>query len=128
MVERDRRQNPTPEYPSGTLVTLRIPKKNRAAGQNKRLLCRVLGQSTPGRYQLQSEHGILTNTYPTGELDQTASTLEFSLKVVDPTKKITLNFAARQDQSIAGRVSEKVRPDSLLSYVNPITVNTNTVA
>ena len=110
MVERDWKRNPTHDYPSGTLVTLRIPKQNRVAGQNKRLLCRVLSQSTPGRYHLQSEHGVLNTTYPTGELDRMATALSFSLKAVNPGKKITLNFASRLDQSVASHAPVNVCP------------------
>ena len=91
------------------LITLRIPKKNRTAGQNKRLLCRVLSQSTPGRYQLQSEHGVLSKTYPTGELDRTANTLEFSLKVPNPGQRITLNSASQLDRNVKNAVEDMVR-------------------
>ena len=109
MVKRDRKRNPTPDYPSGMLVTLRIPKKNRTAGQNKRLLCHVLSQTTPGRYQLQSEHGVLSKTYPTGELDRTADTLEFSHKVPNPGQRITLNSASRLDRNVKNAVGDMVR-------------------
>ena len=79
MLERDRRQNPTADYAVGELITLRIPKKNRTAAQNKRLICRVLGQNIPGQYELQTEFVVLNNTYPTGELDRASETLAFSI-------------------------------------------------
>ena len=96
MIERDVRQNPPANYPLGTLVTLRIPKKNRNATQSRRLLCRILAQDTPGRYQLESEYGILLNTYPAGELDAISATVLFRFKAPATKKKITLNFAAHQ--------------------------------
>ena len=90
------------------LVTLRIPKKNRTTAQSKRLLCQVIDQSTPGRYQLQSEYGVLRNTFSTGEPDSTSDTLSFTPKVVDPSKQVTLNFASRQERMNVGPGSEKV--------------------
>ena len=99
MIERDQRQNPPPNYENGEITTLRIPKKNRTAVQNKRLVCRILDQAIPGQYRLQTEYGVLTNTYPAGEIDSTSGTLEFSVKVSDLEKKISLNFAAKQERS-----------------------------
>lgn len=96
MVTRDLQRNPPPHYPTGTTVTLRIPKKNRNAAQSKRLLCQILGESTTGRYQLQMEYGILRNTYPTSELDAPAQTVVFTPKVREMQKKVTLNFASQQ--------------------------------
>lgn len=98
MLERDRRENPHPDYEIGELVTLRIPKKNRTATQNRRLVCRVLSQCNPGQYELQT-------AYPAGELDRTTGTLAFSMKVFDPEKKITLNFAAKQERAMAATQS-----------------------
>lgn len=64
MVKRDLQRNPPLSYSPGSLITVRIPKKNRVAAQNRRLLSRVLAEGPPGRYSLQTEHGILKNTYP----------------------------------------------------------------
>ena len=101
MLKCNCRENPHPDYKIGELVTLRILKKNRTATQNRRLVCHVLGQSNPGQYELQTEYGVLNNTYPAGELDGTTGTLEFSIKVSNPKKKITLNFAAKQERAMA---------------------------
>lgn len=105
MLERDRRENPQPHYEIGELVTLRIPKKNRTATQNRRLVCRVLSQCNPGQSELQTAYGVLNNTYPAGELDRTTGTLAFSIQVSDPEKKITLNFAAKQERTMAATQS-----------------------
>lgn len=99
MVERDRKDNPPLNYKIGEVVTLRIPPKNRTAAQNKRLVCRVLGQDIPGQYNLQTEHGVLSNTYPSGEIDATSGTLEFTIRVSNPEKKISLNFDAKQERT-----------------------------
>ena len=55
MVQRDLQQNPPLHHPVGTIVTLRISKKNRNATQNRRLICRILAEPSPGRYQLETE-------------------------------------------------------------------------
>ena len=118
-MERDVRQNPPANYPLGTLVTLRIPKKNRNATQSRHLLCRILAQDTPGRYQLESEYGILQNTYPAGELDAISATVPFRLNAPATKKKITLNFASHQ-----ARISlpEIELGDVLLGPENPLRV------
>lgn len=108
MVTRDLQRNPTHHYAIGSLVTLRIPKKNRNATQNRRLLCQVLAEATPGRYKLQSEHGVLKNTYPAGEIDGAPQTVNFNPKVPAIVKEITLNYASRQDRiGVPAQVPER---------------------
>ena len=81
MVQRDLQQNPPLHHTAGTIVTLRIPKKNRNAMQNRHLICRILAEPSPGRYQLETEYGTLKNTFPASELDTIAETVEFQVKV-----------------------------------------------
>ena len=98
MVDRDAQRNPPAIYPIGTLATLRIPKKNRTTAQNRRLLCRILAEVTPGRYRLETEYGTLKNTYPSSELDSISQTVDFNPKAAPAGKNITLNFASRQER------------------------------
>ena len=100
MVKRDLQRNPPPNYPTGTLVTLRIPKKNRNSTQNRRLLCQILGQPTVGRYLLQTEYGTLNNTYPASEVDVVSDTIVFHPRTSASgiKKTITLNYASRQER------------------------------
>lgn len=116
MVARDLQRNPPPIYPIGTLATLRIPKKNRTATQIRRLLCRILEEAKPGRYKLETEYGILKNTYPTGELDSVSQTVPFNQTVASAGKNITLNFASRQERSA---VSLEVHEESILIPSSP---------
>ena len=108
MVQRDLQQNPPLHHPVGTIVTLRIPKTNRNATQNRRLICRILAEASPGRYQLETEYGTLKNTFPASELDTIAETVEFQVKVPTMHRQITLNFelllTSRVMSQVMGRV------------------------
>ena len=53
------------------IVSLRIPKEDRSTTLDyPRLYACVLQQPHPGRYQLQTQYGILDRLFPTGELNQ----------------------------------------------------------
>ena len=56
-------------FQENDIVTLRIPKEDRAATDNHRVV--VMIQSIPhkGRHQIQTRFGILDRLYPTGELN-----------------------------------------------------------
>ena len=105
MVQRDLQQNPPLHHPVGTIVTLRIPKKNRNATQNRRLICRILAEPSPGHYQLETEYGTLKKTFPASELDTIAETVEFQVKVPTTQRQITLNYAAKQDRAAPDKSS-----------------------
>lgn len=51
------------------IVTLRIPKEDRAATDNHRVVVMVKSIPHEGRHQLQTKFGILDRLYPTGELN-----------------------------------------------------------
>ncbi|KAF8541709.1 hypothetical protein BDD12DRAFT_803477 [Trichophaea hybrida] len=50
------------------LVSLKIPREDRAATDNLRVFCHVVKQSRPNRYQLLTSHGLLTNHYTVNTL------------------------------------------------------------
>jgi len=56
-------------FVTDTVVTILIPKEDRGTLDHPRLYARVVDQQHPGRYQLQTEHGILDRLYPTGVLN-----------------------------------------------------------
>ena len=57
-------------FVTDTVVTILIPKEDRGTLDHPRLYARVVDQPHPGRYQLQTEHGILDRLYPTGVLNR----------------------------------------------------------
>ncbi|RPB18931.1 hypothetical protein L211DRAFT_769075, partial [Terfezia boudieri ATCC MYA-4762] len=57
-------------FEPNTVISLRIPKEDRGTLDHPRLYARVIGQPHSGRYQLQTEHGILDRLYPTSELNR----------------------------------------------------------
>jgi len=52
------------------IVTVQVPREDGGTLDHARLYARVLEQPHPGRYRLQTEHGILDRLYPTRELNQ----------------------------------------------------------
>ena len=57
-------------FVTDTVVIILIPKEDRSILDHPRLYTRVVDQPHPGRYQLQTEHGILDRLYPTGVLNR----------------------------------------------------------
>jgi len=52
----------------GDLVSLKIPREDRVATDNLRVLSHVVKQSRPNRYQLLTKHGLRANTYTANTL------------------------------------------------------------
>lgn len=77
MVNRDQQVNPLILFAIGDLVSLRIPRKDRHATDNKRILCRIISIPHPGLYKLQTEYGILEKQSPVRELESVVQSLTF---------------------------------------------------
>ena len=79
------------------IVTLCIPKKDRAATDNYRVVVLIKGIPHEGRHQIKTKFAILDRLYPTGELnvipsvDQDVYRKDF---LEAPTKFITLDASA----------------------------------
>ena len=56
-----------------SIISLRIPKEDRATLDLPRLYARVLAQPHTGRYQLQTQYGILDRLYPIAEINHVPS-------------------------------------------------------
>lgn len=56
-------------YQENDIVTLRIPKEDRAATDNHRVVVMIKSIPHEGRHQIQTRFGILDRLYPTGELN-----------------------------------------------------------
>lgn len=62
------RQHVVERFIAGDIVTLKIPREDRAATNPTRITCRVLAESYPNRYKLQTKYGVLSNHYPVTQL------------------------------------------------------------
>ena len=84
-------------FQPGEIITLRIPKEDRASTDNHRLICMIKSIPHDGRHLLQTRFGVLDRLYPTGELnvvpevDQIALRSDFENA---PSKAITLHAVA----------------------------------
>ena len=68
MQRKPAKQHTIEVFLPGDLVSLKIPREDRAATNNLRVFCRVVKQSRLNRYQLLTRHGLLTNHYPVNTL------------------------------------------------------------
>ena len=91
------------------IISVGIPREDRAKTDNKRLYCRIIAKPHPDRHQLLSQYGILIGLYPTKALQRASPMLEhefpiFSAENIEHQTTITLANAARQ-ASTSVRVS-----------------------
>ena len=97
MKQRYARNHKVITFEPDDIVKLHIPKKDRAATDNHRVVVMIKSIPHEGRHQIQTKFGILDRLYPTGEfnvipcVDQDSYRKDF-LGV--PTKLITLNAVA----------------------------------
>lgn len=91
----------------GDLISVGIPREDRAKTDNKRLYCRIFDKPQPERHRLVSKYGILKGLYPTKALKRAPTMLELEeeLPLLDPKEvdkhptqhpTITLAYAARK--------------------------------
>ena len=63
----------------GDIISICIPREDKAKIDNKRLYCRIIARPHPDRHQLLSKYGILIGLYPTKALQRASPMLEFPL-------------------------------------------------
>ena len=100
MVQKYGRTHTVEIFEAGDLVSLKIPRFDRSATDNLRVICRVLGQPRVNRYQLMSEHGLLDRHFPIAELLRVPRSAEGGLGDAIPTTaagapQITMRALAR---------------------------------
>ena len=86
----------------GDIVTIKIPREDRAKTDHKRLYCKIIQKPHPERHQLLCQYGVLNLLYPTKDLQPASNLLGLNFPTL-PTSSITLAHAARQ-ASITTRV------------------------
>ena len=68
MVKKHGRIRPIQVFEADDLVSFKIPRMDRSATDNLRVVCRVLAQTRLNRYQLISEHAIPNRDFRVNEL------------------------------------------------------------
>jgi len=66
-------------FEPNTVVSVRIPREDRGTLDYSRLYAKVLEQPHPGRYRLQTEHGVLDLLYTIGDLNRVPAVIGMSL-------------------------------------------------
>ncbi len=82
----------------GDIVTMAIPTKDRVVNDAPRMEARIIDIPHENRHTLQTEYGVLTNLYPTSELNQVPPELAgpLQIKLIDislPSTQLTLHKA-----------------------------------
>jgi hypothetical protein len=97
MIKRDKRRFNLPNFATGILVTLNVPKADRLATYGKRLICRIVDISGSNRdsYILRSEFGLISRSCHIRELQEVAQTLDFSPYEQRLNDRITVRMAAK---------------------------------
>ena len=88
-------------FQENDIVTLRIPKEDRAATDNHRVVVMIKSIPHEGRHQIQTTFGILDRLYPTGELNAVPLVDQKYYKadlLAAPSKSISLH-------TIAGKIA-----------------------
>lgn len=84
-------------FQENDIVTLRIPKEDRAATDNHRVVVMLKSILHEGRHQIQTRFGILDRLYPTGELNAVPLVDQKHYKadlLAAPSKNISLHAVA----------------------------------
>lgn len=71
----------------GEIVTIAIPSKDRAVNDPPQMEAKVIAIPHENRYRLQTQYGVLTNSYPTNELNLVPAELGFCSSTVGYIKK-----------------------------------------
>ena len=80
----------------GSIVTVKIPKKERPTGIENRLMYARVLDIKRNLYRLQKKHGILLRRYHTRDLAPVAAALAYGLDLPRPQNDITLQQAAQR--------------------------------
>jgi len=90
------KQHTIERFLAGDIVSLKIPREDRAATDPPRIFCRVMTESYPNRYKLQTAYGLLKNHYPVNALLRVpeAAGINISIPTTLISTEITLHAAA----------------------------------
>ncbi|KAG0138280.1 hypothetical protein HOY82DRAFT_596549 [Tuber indicum] len=80
----------------GDIVSLKIPREDRSALDPPTIICRIMAESYPNRYKLQTAFGLLKNHYPDNSLHRVpeAAGINISIRTSLMSTEITLHAAA----------------------------------
>jgi hypothetical protein len=80
----------------GDIVSLKVPREDRTATNNRRLFARILEKSYPYRYKVLTLSGCIRRLIPIKELRVVNKALWPNITIPDSTNIVTLGLAARE--------------------------------
>ena len=107
MIQKYAKQHTVKEFETTDVVTLLIPKDDQAPTDIKWLPCLIVDVPYPNQHYLKTRYGLLSNLYPTRQLNAVSEELwasYFDKIMLGPDTDITLHPAAREN-SMAERVT-----------------------
>lgn len=96
MTEKYSKRHDIDHFEVGDIVSLKVPREDRAATDNRRLFARVLEEPYSHRYKVITASGIIRRLIPTKELKAVDEALWSDIIIPDQTREVTLTFAARE--------------------------------
>jgi len=108
MAQRYNKRHAVHIFDVGDMVSVGIPREDRAKTDNKRLYAKVIAKPQPERHQLLTKYGVLVNLYPTKDLQPATDLMSLEIDIPDTpqARETTLTLAnAAHQASTTTRVS-----------------------
>ncbi|KAA8892790.1 hypothetical protein FN846DRAFT_896549 [Sphaerosporella brunnea] len=100
------KQHTIKAFVPGDLVSLKVPREDRAATDSLRIFCRVLAMPHPNCYKLQTAYGVLSTHYPVSMLLRVPAAAATNIQIPSAETGITISLhQAAAKSSISERIS-----------------------
>lgn len=101
MVQKYSKRHDIQHFEIGDIVSIKVPREDRTATDNRRLFGRVLEEPYSHRYKILTYSGIIKRLLPTKGLGVVDKALWSDISIPESIKEITLGFAAREASTSA---------------------------
>lgn len=96
MVQKYSKKHDIQHFETGDIVSLKVPREDRSATDNRRLFGRILAEPHPHRYKILTYSGIIQRLVPTKGLVVVDKALWSDINIPESTKEVTLGLAAKE--------------------------------
>ncbi|KAF5137881.1 hypothetical protein E5D57_001660 [Metarhizium anisopliae] len=103
MMQKHSKQHTIQHFNIGDIVSIKVPREDRASTDNRRLFGRILEEPYAHRYRILTTSGVIKRLIPTKGLSAVNESLWSDITIPRTTKEVTLIEAAR-DASTSARI------------------------
>jgi hypothetical protein len=96
MAQKYSKRHDIQHFDIGDIVSIKVPREDRTATDNRRLFARVLDEPHSHRYKVVTMSGIIKRLIPTKEIGVVEEALWLDIIIPDTTNEVTLGLAARE--------------------------------